>query len=153
MAGGAGRSNSRICAWSLQQIIKVGGNKRRIGCDLAGAVDEAEQVGPSAVLGGLGRRYPSGRQLFPWRQPVADVAGEFRGAQEGDVCTVREGGVGEGSPGHLRMVHGELRCVPDQRRTDAVPRTMSVADAQRIRDAAWEESVRADENAWRRPAR
>jgi hypothetical protein len=88
-----------------------------------------------------------------WRKPVADAAGEFRGQQPGDVCTVREGGVDEGSPGHLRMVTGELRCVPDQRRTDAVPRVMDAATAQRIRDEAWEESVRRDENAWRGLAR
>ena len=52
--------------------------------------------------------------------------------------------------GHLNH---RLECVPDQRRTDAVPRVMDAATAQRIRDEAWEESVRADENAWRGPAR
>jgi hypothetical protein len=87
------------------------------------------------------------------RKPTEDLSGEFRGAQEGDVCTVREGGVDEGSPGHLRMVGGKLTCVPDKRSQDAVPRTMSVADAQRIRDQAYEESVRREENEWRGPAR
>ena len=69
------------------------------------------------------------------------------------MCTVREGGVAEGGPGHLRMVNGELRSVPDQRRTDAVPRVMDAATTQRIRDEAYEESVRREENEWRGPAR
>ncbi len=61
-----------------------------------------------------------------WRKPAADASsGEFRGAQEGDVCTVREGGVGEGSPGHLRMLNGKLTCVPDKHRADAAPRSMT----------------------------
>jgi hypothetical protein len=90
-----------------------------------------------------------------WRKPVADAAGEFRGAQENDVCTVREGGVGEGGPGHLRMVNGRLVCVPDQRRQDSasVPRTMTADAAQKIRDEAWLASVQELENAWRGPAR
>jgi hypothetical protein len=50
------------------------------------------------------------------------------------VCTVREGGIDEGAPGHLRMVNGRLTCVPDKQRTDSgVPRAMSLADAQRIK--------------------
>jgi hypothetical protein len=82
------------------------------------------------------------------RQPVADASsGEFRGAREGDVCTVREGGVGEGSPGHLRMVNGKLTCVPDQRR-DA-PRTMTADDAQPIRDAAYRQYCDELVNAWK----
>ena len=44
---------------------------------------------------------------------------------------MREGGVAEGSPGHLRMVNGKLTCVPDQRSHDAVPRTMAADTAQR----------------------
>jgi hypothetical protein len=46
-----------------------------------------------------------------WR---GDATGaQARGAQEGDSCVVRSGGVDEGNPGHLRMVNGELQCVPD----------------------------------------
>jgi hypothetical protein len=89
-----------------------------------------------------------------WRKPAADASsGEFRGAQEGDVCTVREGGVGEGSPGHLRMVNGKLTCVPDKRSQDSasVPRTMTADAAQAIKDAAWRESVEELESAWRKP--
>ena len=87
-----------------------------------------------------------------WRKPAADASsGEFRGAQEGDVCTVREGGVGEGSPGHLRMLNGKLTCVPDKHRADAAPRSMSMEDAQKIRDRAWLESVQELESAWRKP--
>ena len=43
-------------------------------------------------------------------------------------------------------------CVPDARQ-DAVPRTMDFADAQRIRDRAWLESVAELESAWKGPAR
>ena len=71
-------------------------------------------------------------------------SGEFRGQQPGDQCTIN------GAPGHLNH---RLECVPDQRRQDAVPRVMDAATAQRIRDEAYEESVRRDENAWRGPAR
>jgi hypothetical protein len=81
-----------------------------------------------------------------WRQPTADVSGEFRGQQSGDVCTVREGGVDEGSPGHLRMVNGELRCVQDARPT------YDAANGQRIKDAAYREMVDELQNAWRTPA-
>src|SRR5262249_49640555 len=76
-----------------------------------------------------------------WRTP-ADAAppvgsGESRGQREGDVCTVRSGGVGEGSPGHLRMVNGKLECVPDRADGASPPRTMSAEDAQKIRDRAY----------------
>jgi hypothetical protein len=89
-----------------------------------------------------------------WRTPAADASsGEFRGAREGDVCTVREGGVGEGGPGHLRMVNNKLTCVPDKRSQDSasVPRTMTADAAQAIRDRAWCESVEELESAWRKP--
>jgi hypothetical protein len=79
-----------------------------------------------------------------WRKPVADAAGESRGAQPGDVCTIN------GAPGHLDH---QLQCVPDKRSQDSVPRTMDAATAQKIRDEAWLQSVREEENEWRRPAR
>jgi hypothetical protein len=41
--------------------------------------------------------------------------GEWRGSQEGDVCTIN------GRAGHLKMVNGELICLADQG-TDAFPR-------------------------------
>ena len=78
-----------------------------------------------------------------WRKPVADAAGEFLGARPGDKCTL------DGQPGHLDH---RLRCVPDDKQ-DSVPRRMKPEDAQAIRDAAYEESVLRDENAWRGPAR
>jgi hypothetical protein len=87
-----------------------------------------------------------------WRKPVADIANEARGAQEGDECTVREGGINEGAPGHLRMVKGALKCVPDKRRQDAVPPSMTADAAQKIRDEAWLEMCRDLESAWRKPA-
>ena len=82
-----------------------------------------------------------------WKTPAAGAV-EFRGAQEGDQCTVREGGVGEGGPGHLRMVGGRLVCVPDQRH-DSLPRTMTAADAQPIRDAAYRQYCDDLMNAWK----
>jgi hypothetical protein len=91
-----------------------------------------------------------------WKTPPPESntgVGELRGAKEGDACTVREGGVGEGGPGHLRVVNGKLTCVPDQRSQDgaSVPRTMDAADAQKIKDAAWREMVDELEGAWRKP--
>ena len=47
-----------------------------------------------------------------WRR---DATGETIGAREGDVCTVRQGGKGEGGPGTMQYVDGELVCVPDKR--------------------------------------
>jgi hypothetical protein len=73
-----------------------------------------------------------------WRQPIADI----RGQQPGDKCTIN------GAPGHLNE---RLECVPDQRRQDSMPpRSMSVADAQAIRDRAWLESVQELEQAWKK---
>jgi hypothetical protein len=85
-----------------------------------------------------------------WKQPMADIANEARGAQPGDECTVREGGHGEGSPGHLQMRGGRLVCVPDKRRADSVPRTMDAAAAQQVKDQAWLEMCRDLEEAWKR---
>jgi hypothetical protein len=72
-----------------------------------------------------------------WKNPPTAVG---RGQQPGDQCTIN------GAPGHL---NSKLECVPDQRQ-DAVPRTMDAATAQRIKDAAWLESVRDLEQAWKR---
>jgi hypothetical protein len=69
-----------------------------------------------------------------WQTPVA------RGAQPGDQCTIN------GAPGHLNH---RLECVPDKE--DSVPRTMTADAAQRIRDAAYEQSVRELTEAWRKP--
>jgi hypothetical protein len=79
-----------------------------------------------------------------WRTPVADATPVARGQKEGDVCTIN------GAPGHLRKVGNKFECVPDKRE-DAVPRSMTADAAQRIRDAAYEESVRELTEAWRRP--
>jgi hypothetical protein len=76
------------------------------------------------------------------RKPSEDLSGEFRGQQPGDQCTIN------GQPGHLNH---RLECVPDKR--DSIPRRMTADEAQPIRDAAWSESVRELENAWRGPAR
>ncbi len=133
----------------------------RLGLDDALALHKPgpRYLTDQAGLDAKARAYEEGvREMCDaWRKPAADAnsetgigSGEFRGAQEGDACTVREGGVGEGSPGHLRMVNGKLTCVPDARRADAVPRTMTADAAQRIRDAAWLELVKELEQAWKR---
>jgi hypothetical protein len=75
------------------------------------------------------------------RKPVADVSGELRGAQSGDVCTI------DGAPGHLNH---RLECIPDKRQ-DSMPRSMTMDQAQAIRDRAYEESVRELTEAWRKP--
>jgi hypothetical protein len=77
-----------------------------------------------------------------WKTPpTEDLSGEARGQQPGDQCTIN------GQPGHLNH---RLECVPDKRQ-DSVPRTMTADQA--LRDAAYEESVRREENEWRGPAR
>jgi hypothetical protein len=70
-----------------------------------------------------------------WR---SDAAGD---AKEGDVCTVRSGasrGWTEGSPGHLKMINGQLECVPDKNQDGVDPR-----------DAAYHAMVDELVNAWR----
>jgi hypothetical protein len=83
-----------------------------------------------------------------WRTPAANSetgvgSGEFRDARPGDQCSL------DGAPGHLNH---RPECIPD-RQDSAPPGTMTADAAQKIKDAAWLESVRADENAWRGPAR
>jgi hypothetical protein len=78
-----------------------------------------------------------------WKRPPDAASGEVVGARPGDKCIIN------GAPGHLNH---RLECVPDARQ-DAVPRTMDFADAQRIRDRAWLESVAELESAWKGPAR
>jgi hypothetical protein len=57
-------------------------------------------------------------QAEAWRgnPPSGAGSGEFRGAQEGDICTVRGLDFPDdfGSPGHLRMRDGRLVCVPNE---------------------------------------
>ena len=79
-----------------------------------------------------------------WRTP-ADATPRARGQQPGDVCTT------DGAPGHLDH---RLQCVPD-RRDDAAPasppRFMSAEDAQKMRDAAYQEFCRELTSAWKGP--
>ena len=56
------------------------------------------------------------------------------GARVGDLCTI------DGSPGHLKVVHGGLKCVPDKRSADA---TQDLTELYRQRD---QETA----NEWRR---
>jgi hypothetical protein len=67
-------------------------------------------------------------------------------AGEGNPCTK------DGRPGVLTREGDYLVCSthqPGATRVDAVPRTMSVADAQKIKDAAWNEMVTDLTNAWK----
>jgi hypothetical protein len=68
-------------------------------------------------------------------------------AGEGSVCAIN------GAPGHLAREGNWLVCRPTS--SDASPRDprqpISMADAQRIRDAAYQQSVDELHNAWRRP--
>jgi hypothetical protein len=74
--------------------------------------------------------------------PVGNVpygAYPYSAAAEGTACSI------DGRPGVLRRQGEYLVCVPlREAPTDA-------ASAQRIRDQAWEESVRELTNAWRTP--
>jgi hypothetical protein len=65
-----------------------------------------------------------------WRQPSPTSPAEPRASVTGS------GGA-----------RGQMR-IPDERQ-DCVPRTMSLADAQAIRDAAYEQSVRELTDAWK----
>jgi hypothetical protein len=73
-----------------------------------------------------------------WRNaPTGFGSGEFRGAREGDLCTIN------GSPGHLKLIDGTLRCVPDKRN-----------DAQSSRDALSSAYLSAEawlSDAWKHP--
>jgi hypothetical protein len=95
-----------------------------------------------------------------WRRGSSDITatnsstGLFASAQEGDRCTVRDGGVNEGAPGRLKMIGGVLTCVPgDWRSTDAAPvmPTGPIVDAKAAaaaREQAYTDAARADAQAW-----
>jgi hypothetical protein len=57
--------------------------------------------------------------------PTGVGSANLRGAQEGDVCTVRgpEFPDAFGRPGHMRMRNGQLVCVPDNNACDAAAAT------------------------------
>ena len=74
---------------------------------------------------------------------VGAVESEVRGQRERDSCTAKsdQGLYGsEGSPGHLRMVEGELVCVADSKLNDAM---------RDEREAAHQEYQNRIQNAWR----
>src|SRR5262249_59609697 len=87
-----------------------------------------------------------------WKRkpPPSDAAanggygsGEFRGQRAGDACMTDDK-----EPGHLVAENGRLVCRADKRQdASPPPRTMSVADAQRVKDEAWREMVAGMENA------
>ena len=92
------------------------------------------------------RAGPGGNQ-----QDASAWGTEYAGAREGDACTVRAGaaeGYLEGGPGHIARVDGKLLCLPDQR-AQRRPDSMSAADAEAIKQMAYDERVRAGEQAWK----
>ena len=90
-----------------------------------------------------------------WRNPpkglgrLADGNGGKFGSQgvEGDVCTVRDGGVNEGAPGHLRRVGGVLRCIADDEDDDSAFDDTAFNDAQmdaeQYRELVYQEYARS----------
>jgi hypothetical protein len=82
-----------------------------------------------------------------WRTPSIPAGAYPLSAVEGSVCTVN------GAPGTLVREGDWLICKPTQ--ADSAPRDprqpISMADAQKIRDAAYQQSVDELQNAWRRP--
>jgi hypothetical protein len=66
-------------------------------------------------------------------------------AGEGSSCTI------DGAKGVLRREGNYLVCKPSGSSADAarVPRTMDAREAQRIKDAAYEEMCQRTFNAWR----
>jgi hypothetical protein len=96
-----------------------------------------------------------------WRNPPlglgrrAEGNGRF-GTQgvEGDVCTVRDGGVNEGAPGHLRRVGGVMRCIADDEDDDSAFDDGAFNDAQmdaeQYRELVYQEYARSISRAWRR---
>jgi hypothetical protein len=73
-----------------------------------------------------------------WRDPITGFGSRgFRGAKAGDLCTI------DGSPGHMQLIDGTLRCVPDKRN-----------DAQSPRDELSSAYFSAEawlNDAWKRP--
>jgi len=83
-----------------------------------------------------------------WRKRDERPAGAYPydPGREGQACTI------DGRPGTLQRRGDALVCVPNgesSSNSDAVPRTMDAATAQRIRDQAWEEMCERQRNAWK----
>jgi hypothetical protein len=81
-----------------------------------------------------------------WKNNPPTGAGEreFAGGRFGDACTVKSGGGrfgAEGSRGTLQLVEGELVCVADSNRSDAMIRD--------TREAAYQAYDADLQNAWR----
>jgi hypothetical protein len=96
-----------------------------------------------------------------WRNPplglghLRDGKGRFGSTGvEGDVCTVRDGGVNEGAPGHLRRVGGVLRCIADDEDDNSAFDDSAFNDAQmdaeQYRELVYQEYARSISRAWRR---
>jgi hypothetical protein len=84
-----------------------------------------------------------------WQNPPTGIGSRgLAGVRVGGVCTVKAGAGKygpEGAPGHWTMVDDELICVADDRAADT-----STADANAIKDAAYNQYDRDLADAWRR---
>jgi hypothetical protein len=80
-----------------------------------------------------------------WKQPSIPAGAYPLSSGEGTACTIN------GAPGRLVREGEWLVCKPT--RTDAAPRDprapISMADAERIRDAAYQQMCDEMQNAWR----
>jgi hypothetical protein len=86
---------------------------------------------------------------------VRSMMGDRWGGKVGSECTIN------GAPGHLKMVRGELQCVPDDNAQDAAPRLTGDAalDAELVIAAgiddpvarAYAEREALDAHAWKKP--
>ena len=80
-----------------------------------------------------------------WRRTAEDADW----GEEGDQCTVREGGADEGAPGHLHSINGRLVCVPDPGYRTS--RTTGRTDRASVMDKLYQEYDDDLENARRYP--
>jgi hypothetical protein len=73
------------------------------------------------------------------------------GAQEGDLCTVRNAEFpdDQGAPGHMRMLKGRLVCVPDRQRQQARSSLPDLERAQSGREAAYRTYDEQIRDAWK----
>jgi len=131
-------------------------------CDVAGneakakallqSIEDAENAWREPPAGSIAERAPG----LPRHEPFSAVTGagesggrnapsgySLTGQREGDICTVRDGGVDEGAPGHLRMVGGELRCVAVREQEG------EREDGRDERARAYDQMCRELSDAWR----
>jgi hypothetical protein len=86
-------------------------------------------------------------------QPTGAGSVDPLGAQEGDICTVRNAEFpdDQGAPGHVRMLKGRLVCVPDRQRQQANGSQPDLERAQSDREAAYRAYDEQIRDAWKNP--